>query len=332
MPTLLVVDAAPATLAVIRSVSAAEGLALREAPDGDGARAALDGVDVVVAAATPRVQEALDLVRAIERERPGLPVMLVASPTTHATALTALQLGAFEVLRDPFTPEAFREKLRLGLALGRRGGDLAGQNEELRRLTEALAEANRRLAETNAALETRNRELATLAVTDPLTSLGNRRRFMDRLMEEAAEARRYGHPLSVVFLDLDHFKWVNDTYGHPIGDEVLKEVARLLKERARETDVVARIGGEEFAVLLPSTDTAGAALLAESFRARIAENDFSVVPSQTVSVGVAQYRPDADDEHASRLLAAADKALYEAKTSGRNRIAIAAPSVARPAP
>jgi diguanylate cyclase (GGDEF)-like protein len=332
MATLLLVDLGPGTLATVHGALAGSGVTLREVPDTASALEALEDVDVVLAGATPRVQEALDLVQRLARDRPGLPVMLVTSRTTHAPATGALQLGAYEVLLEPFAPEALRDRIELGLSLGRGRAVLAGQNEELRRLTEALADANRRLAEANAALELRNRELAALAVTDPLTSLGNRRRFMDRLAEETAEARRYGHPLSVLFLDLDHFKWVNDTYGHPIGDEVLKEVARLVRERARETDVVARIGGEEFAVLLPSTDLGGAGPLAEAIRSRVAENDFAVVPSQTVSIGVAQYMPEADDEQATRLLAAADKALYEAKTSGRNRIAFATPVPARGAP
>jgi two-component system cell cycle response regulator len=161
-----------------------------------------------------------------------------------------------------------------------------------------------------------------LATSDGLTGLANHRTFQARLDEQLAQANRYGKPLSVVLCDVDHFKAVNDTYGHPVGDLVLQGTARILAKEARTSDLVARYGGEEFAVVMPETDAAGARVIAERIRARIAE---AVFPSElgplriTVSMGVATF-PSAGRTKA-RLVEAADACLYQAKRGGRNRSA-----------
>jgi diguanylate cyclase (GGDEF)-like protein len=157
-------------------------------------------------------------------------------------------------------------------------------------------------------------EVESLATSDPLTGLPNRRLFDDTLDREIARARRSGNPLAVAMLDVDHFKVVNDRHGHQVGDEVLRQLARALENAARRESLIARYGGEEFVVLLPDATSADAVIAAERMRAAAADVGAVAV---TVSVGVAARD---GDEGPEELLAAADAALYEAKRRGRDRV------------
>jgi diguanylate cyclase (GGDEF)-like protein len=162
--------------------------------------------------------------------------------------------------------------------------------------------------------------LAELAATDPLTKLSNRRTLDRHLDEEWRRARRNGALLSVLFIDIDHFKRFNDTYGHAAGDDVLAAVADCIASVARRSiDVVARYGGEEFAVVLPDTASAAAANAAEKIRRVIEAMRIQPLPCVTVSVGCATGRP-ADGHNAAELIAAADTQLYAAKEAGRNQV------------
>ncbi|MGI9327171.1 MAG: diguanylate cyclase [Pseudomonadales bacterium] len=168
-------------------------------------------------------------------------------------------------------------------------------------------------------------ELETMAHTDALTKLNNRWVFMDRLQEEVERVRRHGSTLSVLLFDLDHFKAVNDTHGHETGDWVLQTVSKVATEIKRLTDVAARLGGEEFAILLPETQKEGALHLAQRLRAAIEEA--STVTSSgslltvTASVGVATITRNS--KHLETILKQADNALYEAKENGRNMVCVA---------
>lgn len=168
-----------------------------------------------------------------------------------------------------------------------------------------------------------NRRLEELAQTDPLTRLLNRRGLQERLASEMERVRRYGTTVSVLLLDLDHFKHINDTHGHLVGDAVLCEVAALLQKGVRAVDVVARYGGEEFVIVLPETGPAGAAAFAERLREYIESFTFVQARSApvrlTTSIGVASY-PSFGVESVEDLFAAADQALYRAKAEGRNRV------------
>ncbi|HSW28499.1 MAG TPA: diguanylate cyclase [Longimicrobiales bacterium] len=172
-------------------------------------------------------------------------------------------------------------------------------------------------------LERAYADLERLARTDPLTGLANRRDFMERLEQEVERSDRYVRPLSLVSLDLDHFKSVNDTHGHAAGDEVLREAARALRSVCRDVDLAARMGGEELALLLPETDAAGARIVAERVRERIAGAAHRSPSGQafrvTASLGVATARTGASGE---ALLQAADEALYRAKGAGRNQVVL----------
>lgn len=169
-------------------------------------------------------------------------------------------------------------------------------------------------------------ELKATASIDPLTGLSTRRRFLEALDLELRQASRQGSALSLLMLDVDHFKRVNDTYGHPTGDAVLAALGRLIARAVRTSDVVGRLGGEELALLLPGTDAAGALEIAERLRKNIEQ---ASVPDGdgghitfTVSVGVAEVGPTATTS--AELMAEADRALYVAKNRGRNRVARAA--------
>jgi two-component system cell cycle response regulator len=166
--------------------------------------------------------------------------------------------------------------------------------------------------------------LEVLALTDPLTQTHNRRALMERLTAELERARRYALQLSMLMIDLDHFKAVNDSYGHVVGDEVLRGVSRILQREARAVDVVARFGGEEFVVVLPETGEEGAMSLAERIRSRVAETPPLAGGEYgwlrvTVSIGVATI-PSPRVNSPEDLIALADEALYRAKAQGRNRV------------
>ena len=163
------------------------------------------------------------------------------------------------------------------------------------------------------------RQLTELASRDPLTGVANRRVFTERLSEEISRARRHGVRLCLALFDIDHFKRVNDTFGHPAGDAVLIRMAEILAAQARSEDVVARIGGEEFAWILPETELDGAVTAVERVRLTVETEDFPEVGSLTVSCGIAAF----DEDDPDRLTATADEALYRAKREGRNRCVVA---------
>lgn len=172
-------------------------------------------------------------------------------------------------------------------------------------------------------LEDAEGRLRALAVTDVLTGLWNRRHMVERLEQEFLRARRVGSSLATLMIDVDHFKGVNDRYGHAVGDQVLKEIARRLQEGARGYDLVGRLGGEEFVVVLPEAGIAGAAQVAERVRQAVAGLPLecgSLSLHVTVSVGVAALR-DSDDR-VEAVLGRADAALYRAKAAGRNRVIV----------
>ena len=173
-----------------------------------------------------------------------------------------------------------------------------------------------------------HRTIQEQAITDPLTGLSNRRHFEEILAAETARARRLGHPLGLVMIDIDGFKRLNDQYGHQVGDMALVAIGRLLGEQAREIDQMARFGGDEFVAVLPETDLAGAQTLAERVRKAIEALTIhapdGVLLSITSSLGVASLPESAADGEG--LIAAADLALYEAKRGGKNRVSRSEPA------
>lgn len=186
------------------------------------------------------------------------------------------------------------------------------------RLHAALAQCAH-LQRTVELLRRENGLLRALALEDPLTGLANRRALMEVWAHEAAQSRRHGYPCSVLAADLDRFKQVNDRYGHAVGDRVLATVAHLLTTTVRAEDVVARVGGEEFTIVLPHADLLDALAVAERVRRAVAAADLAPYPGPcTLSAGLACSRRT--PHHA--LLRAADRALYAAKARGRDRVVV----------
>jgi diguanylate cyclase (GGDEF)-like protein len=172
-------------------------------------------------------------------------------------------------------------------------------------------------------LKREHHKVMQLSQFDELTKLGNRRYLLSFAESFCKQSQRSGCPLGLILIDIDYFKYVNDTFGHPTGDQILQVLAGALKDEAREIDVLARVGGEEFCVLMPDTDVDGAMKLAERMRQKVSdltEQQLGIAASVTVSLGVAiAYQNEATFEH---LYARADKALYQAKTHGRNRVEV----------
>ena len=182
-------------------------------------------------------------------------------------------------------------------------------------------------------LRVAHRTIALMAITDDLTQLYNRRHFYTCLRQEIARAERYGRPVSLLMLDIDHFKRVNDNFGHQTGDDILRGVGDMIKAINRKTDVVARYGGEEFTVILPETDSEAAVECAQKIRQEIEAYIFQIQSKQvlqvTVSIGVASINnfdktnfDKTREEHGMDIVEMADQALYKAKESGRNQVAV----------
>lgn len=201
--------------------------------------------------------------------------------------------------------------------------DINGRYADLVLQLEQLVKGRERLAEE---LRAANEKLVGLATTDPLTGMSNRRYFDDALERDLARTERQGGTITLVLIDADHFKQVNDTYGHSGGDIVLKEIAVVLRESTRVSDVVARVGGEEFALILPHTSGDNALVVAERVRSRVAArkipHDDGRVMQASVSVGMATLTAPGCRNLGKALYDAADRALYRAKGAGRNNVQV----------
>jgi diguanylate cyclase (GGDEF)-like protein len=236
----------------------------------------------------------------------GVVIQVTETAPLHARTMAmneALVLGSLR--QHELAASSDEANVILQAEIGRR---IRSEREALM-LTKSLGEANA--------------TLSALATTDALTGLPNRRLFDERLAAEWQRALQQHSSLAVVLIDVDHFKKYNDRFGHPSGDECLRRVARAISAGKRKADLAARVGGEEFGLLLSGTDAGGAAVLAESMRMAVEQlgldhplSDIGVV---TISLGIAAGMPE-DWGDQARLFAAADQALYEAKATGRNRI------------
>ena len=212
-----------------------------------------------------------------------------------------------------------------------KGLDLGANDYILRPLdeNELVARINTQLKQKNLydRLKRNLEEGLSLAMVDPLTGIFNRRYLNTRLPKAIARKHHAATPMSILMIDVDHFKKVNDTYGHNVGDIVLKEISKTLQNSIRPFDLLARMGGEEFIIVMPEADAAGALLVAERLRKRIADTPIIIDINggklmTTISIGCAELSNDRD-ETAEVLIERADKALYEAKSSGRNRSVVA---------
>ena len=221
-------------------------------------------------------------------------VIMLTGEADQEDKVEGLDLGADDYITKPFQPAELLARIRAA---------------------KRLVDLQKELMETNKRLE-------LLSITDGLTKLYNHRYLQDELARAFEESQRYQRPLSLAIIDIDFFKKVNDSYGHAVGDEVLKGVAKIFQESIRATDLAARYGGEEFAVMMPETELDDAITFAEKIRMliEVAAMRTSVGPLHiTVSVGVAAV-PRTKIHTAKELIVAADKALYRAKRNGRNQV------------
>jgi diguanylate cyclase (GGDEF)-like protein len=230
-----------------------------------------------------------------KRESPFVPIILLTALDDIDSKRRALSAGADEFLTKPVN--ALELQIRMSSML------------RIKRLADELESANKRLA--------------ALATTDQLTQLANRRHFDARMADEFQRWKRYKHPLTCIMIDIDHFKKVNDTFGHPVGDKVLIEVGAAIRSATRTTDFAARYGGEEFVVLTPETgnpaaDIVADRLLAAIFNRTTEKSAEQGIPAVTASIGVAST--DLPIVSGDDLIRRADEALYQAKRQGRNRV------------
>jgi diguanylate cyclase (GGDEF)-like protein len=218
--------------------------------------------------------------------------------------------------------EVERELQEAGEELRRKGRELELSEEDLEGIKHLYKEIGDELTSTSEKLRRAKDQLENLAITDGLTEVYNHRHFMDRIHEGFEAAKKESIPISLLMVDIDHFKAFNDNHGHMTGDLVLRDVAQILKSNSRQADIVARYGGEEFAVILPETDSSQAEKVAESIRTAVESYRFSngnEALRVTVSIGIGAK--DGGIDSADQLISFADKSLYLAKSAGRNRFA-----------
>ncbi len=294
---ILVVDDSEANLVLLRSILHLDGHRVDTVLSGpealDSARA--EPPDLVLLDVMMPEMSGYDVCRCLKADErtAHVPIIFLTALGDVPERVIGLEAGGDDYIAKPFHPDELRARIKAALRSKQ-------VRDRLRRERE---------------------DLAAQAVTDPLTGVYNRRMLDSRLLEEVLRARRYGHSLTCLMLDLDFFKAINDRHGHPTGDTVLRQFVRVAHASLRGSDVLARYGGEEFVILVTETGLQGATTTAEKLRRRIEETEFHTVTGDalrlTTSIGVAELQPaDTPDS----LLARADKAMYEAKRKGRNRV------------
>jgi diguanylate cyclase (GGDEF)-like protein len=294
---ILVVDDDPHTARLLRGWYKGQDVEILEASNGDEGlrRASSDKPDIILMDLTMPGIDGFEASRRLKSDpaTSDIPVILLSAHREPQTKREGFEAGIDHYVEKPF--------------------DLDEMDARIRSM---LQKSKTYL------------QLQVEATIDEKTGLANYRVFYKRLREEWERSERYGHPLSIVMLDLDDFKVVNDSLGHPAGDRVLREFAVLLSGGARGTDLAARYGGEEFAMILPHIDRDQAERVAERVRAAVADFNFLEPDHQrrvTVSAGVATFAPGLDIASAEQLVAAADRALYAAKAAGKNRVVVHEP-------
>ncbi|MGD9136837.1 MAG: GGDEF domain-containing protein [Desulfobacterales bacterium] len=226
-------------------------------------------------------------------------------------------LSVFEI--DPGNMKPFSQILQEA------NQELGKLNLSYEQLTVELKQAKEKAENYAQELKTANERLRDLAFKDGLTDLYNHRYFQDSLDHELSRAQRYKKPFSLIMVDLDHFKKINDQYGHPVGDIVLKEVSKTIKKTIRDCDIAARYGGEEFAIILPETELKGVSMVAERLRKSVEALEIEINDDcieATISVGVTSYFISQGQKQKSEIISEADMALYNSKNTGRNKTSV----------
>ena len=302
---ILVVDDHPDNVEIINARLTSRGFEVDTASNGQEAleRVKDNPPHLILLDVMMPLMDGYEVARRIKTDEtlPFIPIILVTARDSTADKVEGLDAGADDYLTKPINFPELEARVRSML--------------RIKRLQDELDQKNREL-------EVANKRLRRLSITDGLTELFNHRHMHELLHEEFERTKRSAEPLAVVMLDLDRFKQVNDTYGHPTGDVILYETARMIREMAREIDMVGRYGGEEFIAILPGTDEEAAGQFAERVRQAVEEHvyrDEATEVRMTVSSGVASF-PDEGIDHPETLIKRADEALYAAKGTGRNKV------------
>ena len=311
---ILIVDDHADNVIILRDRLRARGYSTLEAHDGEGALRAVGILDGPLPQGTPLPDlilldvmlprlDGFEVARRIKADPslPFIPIIIQTALDTTEDMVVGLDAGADDYITKPINFAELEARVR-----------------SLLRIKWLQEQVERQKADLSAI----NDQLVRIARTDGLTGIDNRRRLEERLDETFEHSRRLGEPFACVMCDLDHFKSVNDTYGHQAGDAVLRQLAQLLREQAREIDRVGRYGGEEFMLVLPGATTNAAVAFAERVRKAVEGRTFSfagAVIRRTISCGVAAW-PHPGIVDVAALVQAADGALYAAKAQGRNRV------------
>jgi diguanylate cyclase (GGDEF)-like protein len=303
LPLILVADDEPVNLALMKRRLEWEGYRVITARNGqealERAREALP--DLTILDVMMPVMDGLQACRVMKDEDAtrDIPVIFLSALDDTETKVSGLALGANDYISKPFRVEELLARVEVAIRLKRERDELRQSAEEAQRRAEVAR---------------------AMSMTDALTGLLNRYGLQRSLQHEQSESRRYARALSCLLIDIDNFKGVNDTYGHAEGDAALAQLARVLTEAVRGSDVVCRYGGEEFLVLAPETQLEGALALGEKIRQTTAAHlfgDGARTFPLTLSIGAAELSAD---ESANDMIARADVALYHAKEEGRNRV------------
>ncbi len=303
---ILIVDDRPENLVVLEALLEPLDVDVVRAQSGNEALGFMldsDFAMVLLDVQMPEMDgfETAKIMHSIDRSK-HIPVIFVTAISKEDNfILHGYENGAVDYLFKPLNPYVLQSKVKVFLNLDR-------QKKELQLAKQIIEE--------------QNKALSKLAITDGLTGLINRRHFQELLDREIKLTNRYDRNLSLLMLDLDHFKDINDTCGHQYGDYVLKEFSGLVEGVLRQTDIFARYGGEEFMVVLPNTDMSGGSVMAEKIRKETLAHRFEqggIISRVTVSIGIASY-DNLDDCNAEKFVNHTDKALYHAKNSGRNQV------------
>jgi len=297
---ILVVDDDPAIVRQVVDVLDDQDYIIDTATDGVAAieKVRADPPDLLLLDVMMPKMNGLEVCRIVKSlsSESFIPIILVTVKGDIDSKVTGLKLGADDYLAKPFNPLELQARVDSMLRI------------------KALQDK----------INAKRRELEALSVTDDLTRLFNHRAMQQRLRDEFRRAQRYNEPLSVLMLDIDHFKGVNDRYGHQFGDLVLKQIAQQMLKCVRQIDVVARYGGEEFLIILPQTHFSGSLTVADRIWRTIGGYTFSDGERQhklTVSIGISFF-PNKNVGSVEDLIAFADEALYQAKSEGRDRICL----------
>lgn len=310
--TILAVDDDPITLLCLEKMLSAEHRSLLLAKDGEEAlELALERrPQMLITDWRMPELSGIDLCKILRRTSvtQHMYIIILTGNESDDGLVQAFDAGADDYIIKPFTAKVLQARISSGERLIRSQQTVANDREVIRCYAAKLASTNRKLQ--------------NMAMTDFLTGLPNRRSALQRLKNLVAEVQRYGEPLSVLMIDIDHFKRINDTYGHDCGDTVLQQITKILEEKARSYDMVSRWGGEEFLVISARSGASDTCQLAERLRRTVENHEIRISEERkiklTISIGVATWCSAFQD--AGELINHADMALYQAKSAGRNRV------------